>query len=41
MTETRKEVSVTWQEKAVEYARIMSRVKWTQVADTMPNRSGG
>jgi len=41
MTETRKEVSVTWQQRAVEYARIMSRVKWTPVADTMPNRRGG
>ncbi len=29
------------QERAVEYARIMSRVKWTPVADSMPNRSGG
>lgn len=30
-----------WQEQAVEYARIMSRVKWTPVAGSMPNRSGG
>ena len=30
-----------WQDEAVEYARIMSRVKWTPVADSMPNRSGG
>ncbi len=30
-----------WQEQAVEYARIMSRVKWTPVADGMPNRRGG
>jgi len=30
-----------WQERAVEYARIMSRVKWTPVADGMPNRRGG
>jgi hypothetical protein len=33
--------SCAWQEQAVEYARIMSRVKWTPVADGMPNRSGG
>lgn len=26
---------------AAERARILSRVKWTPVADTMPNRSGG
>jgi len=30
-----------WQQQAVEYARIMSRVKWTPVADGMPNRRGG
>jgi len=30
-----------WQEQAVEYARIMSRVKWTPVAGGMPNRRGG
>ena len=30
-----------WQEQAVKYARIMSRVKWTPVAGTMPNRRGG
>lgn len=29
-----------WREKAVEYARIMSRVKWTPVADGMPKRGG-
>ena len=29
-----------WQEQSVEYARIMSRVKWTPVADTMPKRGG-
>ena len=29
-----------WQEKAVEYARIMSRVKWTPVAGGMPKRGG-
>lgn len=31
----------TWQEQAVEYARIMSRLKWTPVAGSMPNRRGG
>jgi len=30
-----------WQEQAVEYARIMSRVQWTPVAEGLPNRSGG
>ena len=30
-----------WQEQAVEYAHIMSRVKWTPVAGGMPNRRGG
>ncbi len=33
--------SRAWQEEAVEYARIMSRVKWTPVAGGMPNRRGG
>ncbi len=32
--------STAWQENAVEYARIMSRVKWTPVADGMPMRGG-
>ena len=32
--------SLTWQDKSVEYARIMSRVKWTPVADGMPKRGG-
>jgi hypothetical protein len=32
--------STAWQEKAVEYARIMSRVKWTPVAGGMPMRGG-
>ncbi len=36
-----KKPSDAWQERAVEYARIMSRVKWTPVAGTMPNRRGG
>lgn len=31
---------VSWQEKSVEYARIMSRVKWTPVAEGMPKRGG-
>jgi len=30
-----------WRRKAVEYARIMSQVKWTPVAEGMPNRRGG
>ena len=29
-----------WQSKAVDYARIMSRVKWTPVAEGMPKRGG-
>lgn len=33
--------SPAWQEKAVEYARIMSRVKWAPVASGMPIRGGG
>jgi hypothetical protein len=32
--------STGWQEKAVEYARLMSRVKWTPVAGGMPMRGG-
>lgn len=32
--------ATAWQEKAVEYARLMSRVKWTPVADGMPMRGG-
>jgi len=35
------ESSRAWQEQAVEYARIMSRVKWTPVTGGMPNRRGG
>lgn len=31
----------SWQEKAAEHARLLSQVKWTPVAGTMPNRSGG
>ena len=33
--------SGNWQRDAVAYARLMSRVEWTPVADTMPNRTGG
>lgn len=29
-----------WQKQAVDYARIMSRVKWTPVAEGMPRRGG-
>ncbi len=32
--------AIAWQEKAVDYARIMSRVKWTPVAEGMPRRGG-
>ncbi len=32
--------SIPWQEKAVDYARIMSRVKWTPVTAGMPRRGG-
>jgi sporulation protein YlmC with PRC-barrel domain len=32
--------SIGWQENAVEYAHIMSRVKWTPVAGGMPKRGG-
>jgi hypothetical protein len=31
----------SWQPRAADHARILSQVKWTSVADTMPNRSGG
>ena len=30
-----------WQERAAAQARLLSQVKWTPVAGTMPNRSGG
>jgi hypothetical protein len=33
--------SQTWQERAAAHARILSRVKWSPVADTLPNRKGG
>ena len=32
--------SACWQDNAVTYARIMSRVKWTPVAEGMPRRGG-
>ena len=41
LAQVAKEGSHAWQEQAVEYARIMSRVKWTAVAGGMPNRRGG
>ena len=41
MEKTSRAGSIAWQEKAVEYARIMSQVKWTPVANGMPNRRGG
>ena len=31
----------TWQEDASAHAQLLSRVKWTPVASTLPNRSGG
>jgi hypothetical protein len=33
--------TVPWREAAADYARILSQVKWTPVAETMPNRRGG
>lgn len=41
MKRTSGDDSGAWQKKAVEYARIMSRVKWTPVAEGMPIRGGG
>jgi len=34
-------VPSSWQELAAEHARILSQIKWTPVADGMPNRQGG
>lgn len=34
-------VSESWQECAAAHARILSQVKWTPVAGSMPNRRGG
>lgn len=39
--EEAKKGSHAWREKAVEYAHILSRVKWTPVAGGMPQRGGG
>lgn len=33
--------SPTWQESTASHARILSHVKWTPVAETLPNRNGG
>ena len=33
--------STDWQQRAAALARLLSQVKWTPVADTMPNRKGG
>ncbi len=30
-----------WQERAADHADILSQIKWTPVADSMPNRQGG
>ncbi|MDZ4406040.1 hypothetical protein [Prosthecobacter sp.] len=35
------QASQTWQERTAAHARILSRVKWTPVAGTLPNRKGG
>jgi len=39
--EEAKRSSSAWQEQAVEYAHLMSRVKWTPVAAGMPHLGGG
>src|SRR6056297_2032286 len=31
----------SWRANAAEYARIMSQLKWSPVAETMPHRRGG
>jgi hypothetical protein len=41
MAKTNDAGPASWQQKAVDCARTMSRVKWTPVADSMPNRTGG
>lgn len=41
VAEDAKAIPGAWQGQAVEYARTLSRVKWTPVAGTMPNRRGG
>lgn len=35
------ENTAPWQANAAEYARILSQVKWSPVAETMPHRRGG
>src|SRR5690606_9903553 len=35
------ESEAAWQARAAEQARVLSQGKWTPVADTMTNRSGG
>lgn len=35
------ELTQTWQERAAAHARILSHVKWSPVAGTLPNRKGG
>jgi hypothetical protein len=34
-------IKLPWQERAAGQARILSQIKWTPVADSMPNRQGG
>jgi len=41
MKHSGRDTSMSWQEKAVSYARIMSRVKWTPVAEGMPIKGRG
>ena len=33
--------TLSWQEQAAAHARLLSQVKWSPVADTLPNRKGG
>lgn len=35
------ETNIRWQERAAQQAHILSHLKWTPVAETMPSRSGG
>jgi hypothetical protein len=35
------ETTLSWQDRAARHARLLSQVKWTPVAGTMPNRRGG
>jgi len=41
MKKTSRKEPITWQERAVMYARIMSRIKWTPVTEGMPIKGGG